>query len=710
MRSALSHLPTTKPKAEPSPLPSRTLVGGLPLLGLLVGLAMTIIGQNTFRGQTLEAGGLMLFLLGIAVFAVAWLRAGLLDLRSEEDPGETQETARSPRPFIGPVALVAVVISVVYGLLAFSTSGDGLFERNNSFYWISGMLFFLGALLEFGGRPGLKGLRDWLLAWRPPRLDNPTRFWPLLALIAIIALGAFFRLYELDDTPSEMISDHAEKALDIETVLNGEFPVFFLRNTGREISQMYVAAGLVKLGMDFDFLVIKLATVLPAILVLPATYMMAREFFSNRKIALLAAVFTAVALWPIISGRVGLRFAYGQLFVALTIAFLLRALKYRQRNDFLLCGLVLGFGMYTYMAFRVMPLVVVACLVLAFAVDLVRRRWRPDLRFAGNSALLGVMALLASAPLVRYAITFRDDYWYRIQTRGAATEVPVSDPVETFFGNLGDAFLMFNWSGDVVWVQNIPHRPGLDYVMGAFLVLGVTILLLRWLRHRDIPTVVLGVAFIALMMPSVLSLAFPDENPAFGRGSGLIPLLFVLVALPVYYVGVEIRRHIPQWWGGAVVLAALAGLIAWVSVINFQAYFDEFDAIYTHAAQNNSEIAAAVQEFADEGPGIESAYIVAHPHWVDTRLLALELADFSWNNVLEEIEDASEHPNIPGPKLYVLHKDADQAVVDWLAAAFPTGLRQLRRSDVAEEKDFALFLTEPTSADLQSCFRASILC
>ena len=71
MRSAVSHLPTTKPKAQPRATSSLTLAGVLPLLGLLVDIAMTVAGQYTFEGQTLEASRLMLFLVGIAGFASA---------------------------------------------------------------------------------------------------------------------------------------------------------------------------------------------------------------------------------------------------------------------------------------------------------------------------------------------------------------------------------------------------------------------------------------------------------------------------------------------------------------------------------------------------------------------------------------------------------------------------------------------------------------
>jgi hypothetical protein len=83
-------------------------------------------------------------------------------------------------------------------------------------------------------------------------------------------------------------------------------------------------------------------------------------------------------------------------------------------------GLALLFGLYGYMAFRAMPVVVAVCLALKFVVDLIAKRGTPNLHFLGNSSLLMLAALLVYAPLGRYAIQFHDNYWYRIMTRGAA--------------------------------------------------------------------------------------------------------------------------------------------------------------------------------------------------------------------------------------------------------------------------------------------------
>lgn len=671
---------------------------GAVLLGLLSAVAMVIAGQHAFAGQQLPARGLALFLGGILLFAVCWLLAGQLERRSISDAPDDGE-APSPAsggPFARPQAWGLGGLALLFGLLAFLLNDDNRFTALGAFFWISSWALFVVAFWETTGRQGLPALPAWLRERSWPRIDIP-RMWPLVALLAIVAIGAFFRLYRLDDLPREMISDHAEKALDISSVLDGDYHIYFPRNTGREPFQMYVAAGLVKVGgLDFNFLAIKLATALPAILIVPATYFMALNLFNNRKLALLAALLTAVAFWPIATGRVGLRFAYAPLFVALTLGYLVRALKHGRRNDFLLCGLALGFGLYGYMAFRAMPLAVGLCLGLKFIVDLVAAQGRPNLRFLGNASLLVLTSLLVYAPLGRYAIEFSDNYWFRIQTRGAESEVPVENAVSTFFGNVKDALLMFNWQGDVVWVYNIPLRPALDFVMGALLVLGVVILILRWLRYHELAIVYLAIVFFVMMMPTALALAFPVENPAFGRGAGMIPIVFVVAALPLYFTGAAIRRLLPERWGAVPVLGLTAGLVIWVAVLNSQLYFGDYEKLTLANANNVTEVAGAMREFGDAGPGIESTYIKIWPHWVDTRNLALTLGDFQWNNVLGDIEQAADQTGTPNPKLYILHPD-DVDSLDWLRRAYPAGRSEEYQSSVNEHKNFIMFFTSPAS-------------
>jgi hypothetical protein len=64
----------------------------------------------------------------------------------------------------------------------------------------------------------------------------------MLLVLAVVVVIVFFRVYRLTEVPAEMVSDHAEKLLDVQAVLGGQTSIFFPRNTGREAFQFYLTA------------------------------------------------------------------------------------------------------------------------------------------------------------------------------------------------------------------------------------------------------------------------------------------------------------------------------------------------------------------------------------------------------------------------------------------------------------------------------------
>ena len=96
---------------------------------------------------------------------------------------------------------------------------------------------------------------------------------------------------------------------------------------------------------------------------MPFIYLLGKEI-ANRRAGLLAMLFAGIAYWPNVISRVGLRFPLYPLFVAPTFYFLLRGLRTRNRNDFILSGLFLGLGLHGYTPFRIVPLLAIVTLIL----------------------------------------------------------------------------------------------------------------------------------------------------------------------------------------------------------------------------------------------------------------------------------------------------------------------------------------------------------
>ena len=160
-----------------------------------------------------------------------------------------------------------------------------------------------------------------------------------------MAIGTYFRLVDLSSTPPEMTSDHVEKLLDVNRVLHGETNVFFANNHGRDAIQFYALALMSYIpGLDLNFTLLKLLTMLEGLITLPVLWWMGREVIGKDEprlgnaVGLTMAALVAVSYWHEMLSRLGLRIVLTPLFIALVIIFLARAVRYNRRSDFIYAG------------------------------------------------------------------------------------------------------------------------------------------------------------------------------------------------------------------------------------------------------------------------------------------------------------------------------------------------------------------------------------
>ncbi|MCK5794392.1 MAG: glycosyltransferase family 39 protein, partial [Anaerolineales bacterium] len=417
------------------------------------------------------------------------------------DEGEASDFSIRWIPF-----LVGIVLSV----LAFFFFTGNLFNFLNVIIWITGL-----GLIWWS----LRIPEDWLgkikTTWHKFISDgfNVTPWMILVA--AVFLLAGFYRFYLLNQVPPEMFSDHAEKLIDVTDVLRGNHFIFFPRNTGREAFQMYLTAAVAKIfGTGISFLSLKLGTCLAGLFSLPFIYLLGRDI-KNKEVGLLAMFFAGIAYWPNVISRVALRFALYPAFVAPTIYFLVRGIKRKKWNDFLVAGLFLGIGLHGYSPFRIVPFAVILILLIYF----LHTKSKDNRRMAVIALLLvGLISLIVFLPLGRYVSTNYSGFSYRMLTRMTDVETALSGSVlAIFLSNLWKALIMFQWDNGQIWVHSIPGRPALGVVSGAMLSLGVILLVIRYIKKRHWMDLALLLLIPLLMLPSILSIAFPDENPSLNR-------------------------------------------------------------------------------------------------------------------------------------------------------------------------------------------------
>jgi len=582
-----------------------------------------------------------------------------------------------------------LLIGIVLGIFAFILFGSGSFGFLNTLLWTLAVGFIFLAFWE-----PAKGQNFWLKAsWKKLKSGgwqfHITR-WTLIVL-AVMAVVLFFNFHRLESVPPEMVSDQAEKLLDIHDVLNGRSPVYFPRNTGREVLHFYLTAAYMAIfNLDVSFLNLKVVAVFANLLTLFFIYLLGKEM-GNKWVGLSAVLFAGIAYWPLLFTRLALRIPYYPLFVAPVMFFMVRGLRRQRINDILWTGFFLGLGLHGYTPFRIVPIFVVITVILYILHKPAQDR-RLQAIFA--LVLITLISLVVFIPLLRYWLDNPDLFAYRAFSRLTGMEVGFQNsPLVIFLQNFWKASVMFFWDNGVIWAHSIPGRPALEVVSGALYFLGIVSLLVRYVRKRNWMDLFLLAAIPMMLMPSILSLAYPGENPSLNRSAGAMVPVFVVIGLAFETIIRSIRQRMAGRVGSfAGVLIAVA-LVFWSGRNNYDLVFNQYYQIYRASSWNSSEIGEVAQFFIESLGSPSSTYIVGYPHWVDSRLVAIN-AGYPGMDFAIFPEQIPETTANPAAKMFFLNVN-DNENMQLLQDNFEDGVLWQYDSEV-ENKDFMIFFVPPS--------------
>jgi len=372
--------------------------------------------------------------------------------------------------------------------------------------------------------------------------------------------------------------------------------------------------------------------------------------------------------------------------VAPTLLFLIRGLRTQNRNDLILAGIFLGLGLHGYSPFRIVPILV----VIAFGIYIMHVKSSEQRQQAVFWLLLIVIvSVFVFSPLLRYWIAYPDLFGYRAFTRLGSIETALPKPAwQIFISNMYKGLLMFNWDDGEIQTHSVLHRPALDLISAALFLLGVLLLIVRYIRQKDWRDLFLLVSVPVLIQPSVLSLAFPGENPALNRAGGASVVVFVIAALAldglVSSFGSELKRKIIAY---SMVVVLLAG----IGYSNYDLVFNQFGEAFKAASWNTSEMGQVIKDFETKYGQTDTVWVMPFPYWVDTRLpgvwAGIPNRDFAmWSYQL------SDSLAYPSPKMFI-YWNADTETENILKELYPNG-EVTRYTSAFPGKDFYIFLVE----------------
>ncbi len=387
-------------------------------------------------------------------------------------------------------------------------------------------------------------------------------------MLCLVLLGGGARLWGLGEWPGGLYRDEAYNGLDAVGVWEGERPIFFTANNGREPAYIYLTAVSVAL-FGRTPLAVRLPAAVVGLVTTVAVWGLGRAWF-GRQVGLATAALWTLTLWPLHLGRIGFR--AGLLPLALALTFWLGTEAYRRSRAgqrgagwwWLAAGASYGLAYYTYLAVRFTPVLLLALLVYLWLTGRSRPLWPGGVWFLVGS---GALAL----PL---ALTI----WQQPELMvGRSGQVSILNPAINqgdVWGALARHTLqglgMFLWQGDTIVRHNPAGRPVFDLFLAAPFLWGV-----GWcVRHWRRPAAMATLLWTGVMLgPTILA----EDTPHFLRAVGVLPAALIFPAL-----------GLSQLWSWSTLPANLAvgfSVTLWLgaglhTLYDYQAYVQSPDTAY----------------------------------------------------------------------------------------------------------------------------------
>lgn len=544
---------------------------------LLAGILIMVLSQGLYAASADEARPVLAipFGLGLIFFLLAGHTAASRDFALWRN-----RLLRNVSGYLGlhPAQLILLFLALISAYLAHLAAGDGLQARQPllaATAWILAILSAVAAGLRWG-------------EWRRSLPPLPRR--EVLLTIALFLAALALRVISLNELPTTLSGDEASAGLVAVQFRQGEadnllglgwfsFPSFFFAVQSVGVWFMGQTAAALRLTSAFA-----------GSLTVVGLYWLGRLMF-GRLAGALAALYLLGAHFHIHFSRIGLQNIWDGMFLVWILLALWHGWKSGRRTSFIFGGLLLGLGQYFYVSLRILPLVLLLWVGIAFLVRREDFRHRlPDMLLAAFVALVVVLPLLLvflqhpdefSAPLNRVSIL---NGW--LETEMART------------GHSAARIVL-----DQMWLtaSGFAHRPlrhwynpGVPLLLpaaGALFVAGV----LWSLYEADLRSALLILPLVAFVVMG----GFSQDAPASQRFVLVMPLAALFLALALFYATIWLGQ---MWPRGVGVLTKLA-LIFMVLIVagDLEYYFTDVYDEYVLGGYN-TQTATIVARYLQEEP------------------------------------------------------------------------------------------------------------
>ena len=417
-----------------------------------------------------------------------------------------------------------------------------------------------------------------------------------LFLIALTLVAAVLRLWSLGEIPPGLHGDEAWTGIDAHRVQEeGWIGPYVSSGLGQASGPLYWAA--LVLGIIGDGVVrLRVTMALLGIATIPVLYLAVRQMFDKR-VALISSVLLSTMMWHLFYSRIAFMVISWPLMQMATLGFFFAARRTGSIRHFVVAGLFLGAGMYTY---NVYPLFVLALGLVSLLCIFASKAPRKPL-IVGIAAMFGVSAV-AAAPMLIFAMTpsnhfFNHHSQFSYFNTQEYQDEDLPGRVSLLTGKAHDWIAAMVWRASPDGGDGAGSRPMLDPLTVTLALTGVAFCL--W-HLRGPPYQALLVLFVLLPIGSFVSV-----DGQFRRALGLAPILSVLAALPLAALWGSAQRSFRRTRALLVV-----SILALVSMVNVRGYFGTLGVSQLAHWVFAEEIAAA-SEFLAARPSQPYTYFMS---------------------------------------------------------------------------------------------------
>ncbi len=391
-------------------------------------------------------------------------------------------------------------------------------------------------------------------------------------LVGILIIATFLRFYHFTTTPPGLYPDEAIDGNNAaEAAQTGHYQVFYTEDNGREGLYVNIIAAMFQFfHAPHEPWVIRLPAAVAGVLTVLGLYLLVAELFGGG-VGLLAAFLLATCFWHINFSRIGFRAILAPLLLTWALYFLIKAFRSASSRIAvwysIFAGVVYALGFYTYIAYRITPLLFL--LFIPF--------FKKHPGFWKRAVIFIIAAFIVAAPIGWYFLKHPADFF------GRTSEISVtnsSSPLKDFAINTAKTFLMFNIRGDSNWRHNISGAPELFWPVGLLFVLGIILgiyaLWKYWRRETprgdmlpQMPLFALLITF-AWMVLAALPAVMSDEGiPHALRSILMLPPAIIFAALGEIWCYKNIQKYAGRKLAIAVATVFLIAVAAFAYVDYF---------------------------------------------------------------------------------------------------------------------------------------------